>query len=253
MQKEERQLDKGLEDVIMRINELRNSINTFILKLENEYMTLNWLNVLDNFALLSGQVNMINKQLKNDKMPALRNLTLFPLKLSPNRDPELERLTEGRVAIFSHDVAPLYLRTKPDPEIEDKVNLLSEKSNKLTSDNLQKLTVSLNRHCGQAAEHIRTFRESMDNDVQKHSLPQLSSPADTNALIAAVVFGKGLKPSQRPITPSSGGPLQQPSTGSDQRMAAMNQQQQQGGMPLSKAPSSIKTNIKSAGMHPYAR
>jgi len=188
--KDEKQLDKGLEDLIVRVNELRNSVNTFIMKLENEYMTMNWLSVLDNFALLSGQVNMINKLLRNDKMPTLRNLALFPLKLCPNRDPDLERLTEGRVAAFNHDVAPLYLRTKPDPEVEEKINLISDKSNKSSAERLQKLTGSLNRHCAQAVDLVRNFRENMDSD---------------------------------------------------------------GGMPMSKAPSSIKTNIKSAGMHPYAR
>jgi mediator of RNA polymerase II transcription subunit 8 len=250
MQKEERQLEIGLEGIIQRVNELRNAINTFILKLESEYTTLTWLGVLDNFALLSGHINALNKLMKNDKMPALRNLAVFPLRLAPDRDPELEKLTEGRVAVFNHEVAPLYLRTKPDPEVEEKITLISDKANKSTAEALLKMTNPLNKISSQAVEQVKNFKENLDSDGQKHSLPQLSLQSDTNALIAAVIFGKGIKPSQRPATPSSGN-MQQ---GADQRMAAMAQAQQGSGvMQMNKAPSSIKTNIKAAGIHPYGR
>ena len=40
--------------------------------------------------------------------------------------------------------------------------------------------------------------------VRQTSMAQMSSQADTNALIAATVHGKGLKPSQPSSTPSSG-------------------------------------------------
>ena len=45
--------------------------------------------VLDNFALLSGQLNTINKLLKNDKTPSFRNQVVIPLLLNPDRDEDL--------------------------------------------------------------------------------------------------------------------------------------------------------------------
>lgn len=45
--------------------------------------------VLDNFALLSGQLNTINKLLKSDKTPSFRNQVIIPLLLSPDRDEDL--------------------------------------------------------------------------------------------------------------------------------------------------------------------
>lgn len=45
--------------------------------------------VLDNFALLSGQLNTINKLLKNEKTPSFRNQVIIPLLLSPDRDEDL--------------------------------------------------------------------------------------------------------------------------------------------------------------------
>ena len=46
--------------------------------------------MLDNFALLSGQLNTLGKLLRNDKVPPLRNSVLLPIALSGDRDPELE-------------------------------------------------------------------------------------------------------------------------------------------------------------------
>lgn len=45
--------------------------------------------VLDNFALVSGQVNTILKILRNEKTPLLRNKVLLPLVLNPDKDEEL--------------------------------------------------------------------------------------------------------------------------------------------------------------------
>lgn len=53
--------------------------------------------------------------------PPLRNLTVLPLLLSPERDEALWQLTEGRISVFSHDMVPDYLRTKPEPTAEQRM------------------------------------------------------------------------------------------------------------------------------------
>lgn len=77
---------------------------------------------------------------------------------------------------------------------------------------------------------------------------QTSSMADTHSLVAAVGVGKGLKamPGGPPgIMVAPVGPGRPPGP---------SQQSQQMGQMGGKAPSAIKTNIKSGGsMHPYSR
>lgn len=60
MQREEKQQDAALEAIIMRVNDLKNSIGSMLVKLEHEYETLNWPTFLDNFALMSGHVSYIS-------------------------------------------------------------------------------------------------------------------------------------------------------------------------------------------------
>lgn len=55
-QREEKQLESALESIIQRVNDLKQSLASMILKVENEYDPMNWPSFLDNYALISGQV-----------------------------------------------------------------------------------------------------------------------------------------------------------------------------------------------------
>ncbi|XP_053549580.1 mediator of RNA polymerase II transcription subunit 8 [Bombina bombina] len=266
MQREEKQLDSCLDALISQVLDIKNSLANFIFKLENEYERLTWPSVLDNFALLSGQLNTLNKVLKNEKTPLLKNQVIIPLILSPDRDEEIMRLTEGRVPVFSHEVVPDHLRTKPDPEVEELEKQLSSDAARMTPEVAQKQVQSLNKMCSNLVEKIiKDERESEIGSLRQNK--QTFNPTDTNALVAAVAFGKGLsnrRPPGGPMAPGqagAGGMLQgAPGMQQVSMNMAPNQQQHMGGVNMGQAnqpgkmPSSIKTNIKSASaMHPYQR
>ncbi|XP_069126649.1 mediator of RNA polymerase II transcription subunit 8-B-like isoform X2 [Argopecten irradians] len=242
MQKEEKQLELALDALIQRVQDLKNSLSAFLAKLENEYQTMSWPSVLDNFALLSGQLNSLGKLLKSEKVPALRNQILLPLALSPERDQELEKLTERRVFAFNHEVVPDYLRTKPEPDVEKKIQESTAKATMNTPDVAQKQLNAMNKVTSNILDIINLHRDDMESDAnQKSSLAQTSSMSDTNSLIALTMFGKGLKSLRRD---------------SSQSQPSIQQQTQQPKTQVNtgKAPSAIKTNIKAAaGTHPYQR
>lgn len=72
--------------------------------------------------------------MSHDKAPNLRNLTVLPLLLSPEKDDDLMRMTEGRITTFAHDLVPNYLRTKPEPQAEQKMIQLEHKAANLAFD-----------------------------------------------------------------------------------------------------------------------
>ncbi|XP_063985357.1 mediator of RNA polymerase II transcription subunit 8 [Diachasmimorpha longicaudata] len=259
MQREEKQLDAALDAIIMRVNDLKTAIASMIFKLEHEYETLNWPSFLDNFALVAGHLTSLSKILAHDKAPNLRNLTVLPLLLSPEKDEELMRMTEGRISTFAHDLVPDYLRTKPEPQAEQKMMQLEVKAANLSYDASHKQVAQYNKVINHVWDIANKAREEWESEAgARTAQAQTSSPADTNILVAAVGMGKGLKSDTVQMVQSGvnnvpsgmivGRPGSQPGAGGQGPMG--NPQMGQ----MGKAPSAIKTNIKAASqIHPYGR
>lgn len=121
MQREDKQLELVLENFQSKLNELKGQIYALIFKLEHERENVSWTTVLDTFAVYSTQYTAFMKYLSYEKLPQLRNYSVLPLMLNPERDEELARITENRVPALSHDIVPDFLRTKTEPEVEHKL------------------------------------------------------------------------------------------------------------------------------------
>lgn len=87
---DEMKLDQSLDTMIQRVNEMKDSINKFLWKLDHEHETLSWPSVLDNFALLSSQISTFQKVIGSDKTVPLRNYVFVPSQLNPARDEHME-------------------------------------------------------------------------------------------------------------------------------------------------------------------
>ncbi|KAG8507618.1 Mediator of RNA polymerase II transcription subunit 8, partial [Galemys pyrenaicus] len=280
--REEKQLEASLDALLNQVGDLKNSLGSFIYKLENEYDRLTWPSVLDSFALLSGQLNTLNKVLKHEKTPLFRNQVIIPLVLSPDRDEDLMRQTEGRVPVFSHEVVPDHLRTKPDPEVEEQEKQLTTDAARIGTDVaqvglslsrcppafqvpstpllhnhfllaliftqiyvLQKQIQSLNKMCSNLLEKIsKEERESESGGLRPNK--QTFNPADTNALVAAVAFGKGLS-NWRPSGTSGPGQPGQPGTGTILGGASGLQQVQMAGTSSQQQPMLSGVQMAQAG------
>ncbi|CAH0385154.1 unnamed protein product [Bemisia tabaci] len=254
MQREEKQIDNALDVMLSRVTELKNSVIHLLYKMDHESETLSWPTVLDNFALISSQLTAFNKCLGHDKVPPLQNLVVLPLLLNPDRDEDLLRMTEGRIPAFAHDVVPDYLRTKPEPEVEQKMMQLEHKAAGLSNETTQKQIAAYTKAINHILDIVAKAREDCESEnVTRGGASQTSSLADTQTLAAAIAIGKGLKP-MVPQGVQSPGMMVPPGNRPPGQGPPMNPNQPpQMGM-MGKAPGTIKTNIKSAGqMHSYNR
>lgn len=159
--------------------------------------------------------------------------------LSPEKDDALWQLTEGRIPVFSHDLVPDYLRTKPDPAAETRMLQYEQKANNLAAETALKNVAQYNKVVTHVFDMINKAREEWETESQQRSgMQQTSSVADTNTLVAAISMGKGIKPGIMPGMPQMMPPRP---TGPQLNPQAMG-----------RAPSAIKTNIKAANqIHPY--
>lgn len=250
MDREDRQLPAILDSSISRLTDVKNSLAHFLYKLENEanFDSMTWPSALDSFATISSQVNVFMRFLRGDNTPNLRNRILLPLLLNPERDEALAKLTENRVQVFNHEMVPSYLRTKPEPEIEQQERAIQSKMVASNAEQTQKSVNNTNKILTQTLDTVKQFREQLElneSAVSRTGQQLTHSTADTNTIIAAMMVGKGLK-----LPPGGMDPPKQ--------MQQSMQMSQQGGPGATKstAPSkiqtSIKTNIKTT-THPYQR
>jgi len=236
-EREAKQLEAATDALSGRVTELKSSLGQLILKLETD-PTLNWHSFLDSYALISGQMNSLLKTMKHEKTPSLKKYITLPLLLSPDRDEELLKITEHRVQTFSHDLIPDYLRTRPDPEIESRHQGYEQRAAGVVGDTQSKQLSVMDKITRDTLKLITREREEMDaKSAGRNEQEKSQSMEDTSALLAAINHGKGLKAVAGPTLATRHSPAP----------AAMAQQ-------VSKAPSTIKTNIKAANqVHPYQR
>jgi mediator of RNA polymerase II transcription subunit 8 len=228
----------------MRTQDLRQALLALIYRRENEYETISWAHMIDNFSLFSGQINNLMKIIKNEKTLSLRNRVLLPLALSPDVDEELAKQSEGRVQAFNHEMVPDYLRTKPEPDIEEKERLINVRTTSITTDQATRQTTMANKIVTNMIEIIKNTRDEWETESRSANQTQTSSLSDTNTLVAAINNGKGIKPLS--VSPKV----------ANSQMIPMQQMTPQVATPArasgGKAQPTIKTNIKAAtAMHPY--
>lgn len=165
----------------------------------------------------------------------------MPLQLSPDVDEHLVKLTEGRLPIFSAECVPDYLRTKPDPAMENRQNLHEAKANALTNETAAKQVAQYTKIVSHVYDLISKARDDWEIDAMNRNVQMPTfSQADTQTLVKAVGMGTNLKV-MGPVggmLPRMPGPVQ---------MSSVSPNLPQ----MGKLPSSIKTNIKSASLHPY--
>lgn len=126
--------------------------------------------------------------------PPLRNFTVLPLLLSPEHDENLWKLTEGRIGVFSHDMVPDYLRTKPDPAAEQRMLQHEQKANSLNVETAAKQVAQYAKVVAHVFDMVSKAREEWEVEASARTgVQQTSSLADTQALVSAVGMGKGLK------------------------------------------------------------
>lgn len=239
VQREERVLEAALDAVVQRVVDIKGSLQELVLKIEHEGDGADWPSFLNCFSVISAQIYTLLKVLKNEKTPILRNYLTLPLQLNAEPDEKLLMATEGRVPSFSHDFVPNLLRTKPEPDVEQRQLTLETKMAQINTDTATKQINVHNKVVRHVLELLNTAREEWETETaSRTSQPQTCSINETQMLIAAMGTGKGIK-----VIPGRV-PMPRPSPTMTQQTPQI----------TNKAVSAVKTNIKAAtSMHPYGR
>lgn len=228
---EEQQFDGTIGQLISYANNIKLTLVLLIQRIETDSNNIDWPQILDSFTTICGQINTIMRYARDNKTQHIENRVILPLLLSPDRDEELTKLTEGRVQLVDHEMVPGYLRTKPDPEIEELEKALIGKANTITPDAAIKLINATDKLLENTIKTIKSNMIKADNEMNKQPKPSYNH-VETNELLSAICNGKGLRPASIHRSMAPGMPEQMPMI-----------QQQISQRPNVKAPE-LKTNIK---------
>lgn len=191
---EERHFEQIIDYLIEYTKNIRVSLTVFIRRLEIEGDNMQWPQVLDSFTSICGQMNTLLRYARENKSPSIENRVVLPLLLSPDVDKDLETLTEDRVKMVNHEMVPDYLRTKPDPEIEELEKALQAKSNTISPDVASKQIIAMNKLIENTINMIKTNSAKTDSEMSRQAIKPSYNNIDTNELLMAISNGKGLRP-----------------------------------------------------------
>lgn len=190
---EEKQFESTIDRLIEYAKNIKISLLFFLQRIETEGDNMDWSAVLDSFTSICGQMNTLMRFTRENKSQFIENRVVLPLLLSPDCDEELAKLTEGRVQMVNHEMVPDYLRTKPDPEIEEFEKALQTKSNSISPDAAVKQINAMNKLVDNTINSIRANSARADNEMSRQAIKPSFNNSDTNELIMVISNGKGLR------------------------------------------------------------
>lgn len=189
---EEKQFEVTIDRLLEYTKNLKLSLEIFVHKIEVEGDKMDWPAVLDSFTSICGQINTLMRFTRENRSQYIENRVVLPLLLTPDRDEELAKLTENRVHMVNHDMVPCYLRTKPDPEIEELDKELQKNASKIGSDPATKQVSATTKLIDSMINVIRTNSTRADSEMSRQAMKPSYETAETNSLIMAISTGKGL-------------------------------------------------------------
>lgn len=190
---DEKQFEVTIDRLIEYSKNIKVSLLYFIQRIELEGDTLDWPKVVDSFTTICGQMNTLMRFTRENKSQFIENRVVLPLLLCPDRDEDLVKLTEGRVQMVNHEMVPDYLRTKPDPEIEESEKSFQLKASSISSDAAVKQINAMTKLIDNTINSIKANSVRADSEMSRQSIKPSYNNNDTNELLLAMSSGKGLR------------------------------------------------------------
>lgn len=200
--REEKTFESSIDQLIDYVKAIKESLQVFINKIDHESGRLDWNEVLDSFSSVCSQMNTLMRFSRKNKTIFSGNKVILPLMLSLETDEDLIKLTEARVPVVNHEMVPNYLRTKPDPEVEENelavqtklrpyINMdVSTKNRFIYTDAVNKLVNTFNKITTNIENYISSVKQQSWNDEKKPTYLK----NETSDLISAISLGVGLRP-----------------------------------------------------------
>ncbi|KRY42121.1 Coiled-coil domain-containing protein 47 [Trichinella spiralis] len=201
MQEVDKNFINSVGGIVQNIKSIQSSISEVLAKLQ----MVDQPSLLNSFRVISSQFNSMLQLLRSDRASHFKNYVFLPIRLSVEVDADLEAATENRLHAWTHAVVPDYLRTKPDPQVEQKDQQISNQVQQriCNPESLQKQITAFNRCLNCILDSLNASIRDSEMDGSKTS--KTSDGEDTALLVAAILKGQNVKPAYSATPASSRG------------------------------------------------
>ncbi|EGD75907.1 hypothetical protein PTSG_00616 [Salpingoeca rosetta] len=123
-------------------------------------------------VLVPGQIEVLMMSLRRREHPDLHNRVLVPKAMSTELDEHLQSVTSGVVSSFTHDKAPVLLRTKADPELEAELEDAYEESAEAAETGREKVPPAealsaLDHTCSRVLDFLNSQKKEVELRVRR--------------------------------------------------------------------------------------
>ncbi|KRX19558.1 Coiled-coil domain-containing protein 47 [Trichinella nelsoni] len=200
MQEVDKNFINSVGGIVQNIKSIQSSISEVLAKLQMADQ-LDWYKAF----IIKHQFNSMLQLLRSDRASHFKNYVFLPIRLSVEVDADLEAATENRLHAWTHAVVPDYLRTKPDPQVEQKDQQISNQVQQriCNPESLQKQITAFNRCLNCILDSLNASIRDSEMDGRKTS--KTSDGEDTALLVAAILKGQNVKPAYSATPASSRG------------------------------------------------
>ncbi|KAI1721773.1 mediator of RNA polymerase II transcription complex subunit 8 domain-containing protein [Ditylenchus destructor] len=202
------QIENAISHIEGRLRQIKSAMEELLSSLEMQEHAL-YPDMISKYSSLASEFSALQTALRKSALPAgnedngtfLKSHLMVPQRVSLDPDPYLQNISEGRLVSWNHEVVPVYLRTKLNPDVEaDEQRIENERLSRQTSDHVNKQIGALNKHIESLS--TRLTDQSRQN-LDRHRENPAYSNDHTTVLVKAICRGVGIQPKSSMVASAS--------------------------------------------------